>query len=511
MDLNGRAGGLGIELLNQSNYKQTFDKLFNKKDEARLQHSENDLAKATQEEAISEARIQRNIVHGLRPEYIPFVTSVQGWAQQPSLEELESLLSSQESLAKKMVEVSLKESKGAALLKEGNVAGTELIDDEEDWGKCFMAENKTIDAMNSINFDKDWIVDSGCGNHLIGNDTKFSNPKQYSGRQAIVIADNTVHQVKNQGTVIINGKHQDPIMLDNVYHVPGMRKNMFSVANAVDAGHFMLFGPHDMKFLRDIKELKADVVHTDRRVNDYLFCLLQIYDMVITRNNEREIEKLQDELSVRFDMKSLGELRHFLDLEVENREDGIFVSQKGYAMKLVERFGQKKSKTRMTPLDLDTKLRREEGSVLLDARPYRAVVGSLLYLTITRLDISFSVGLISRFLSSPRKGHLEAAKKILNHFKSILFDATRISNIILFLKGKDHRLTKLYVFKQATFPDVPAGQLSSWSEVVVDRAAGARAEEGSAVGDGSGGRGSNGRLDQGHRRQPTPPDTSVSR
>lgn len=76
--------------------------------------------------------------------------------------------------------------------------------------------------------------------------------------------------------------------------------------------------------------------------------LLYEDDMVITGNSGREIEKLQDELSVRFDMNSLGELCHFLGLEVENREDGIFVSQKGYAMKLVERFGQKKIKTRLT-------------------------------------------------------------------------------------------------------------------------------------------------------------------
>ncbi|XP_042374417.1 secreted RxLR effector protein 161-like [Zingiber officinale] len=96
----------------------------------------------------------------------------------------------------------------------------------------------------------------------------------------------------------------------------------------------------------------------------------------------------------------------------------VFVSQKGYAMKLVERFGQEKSKTRMTPLDFDTKLKREEGSLLLGSRPYRALVGSLLYLTITRPGISFSVGFISRFLSSPRKDHLEAAKKILKYINA---------------------------------------------------------------------------------------------
>lgn len=64
---------------------------------------------------------------------------------------------------------------------------------------------------------------------------------------------------------------------------------------------------------------------------------------------------------------------------------------------------------------MNTKLRREEVSLFPDARPHRALVGSLLHLTITRPDISFSVGLVSRFLSSPRKGHLEAAKKILKY------------------------------------------------------------------------------------------------
>ncbi|XP_042451430.1 uncharacterized protein LOC122036231 [Zingiber officinale] len=108
--------------------------------------------------------------------------------------------------------------------------------------------------------------------YLTGGDGKLSNLQQYSGRKAIVTADNTVHQVKNQGTVIINGKHQDLIMLDNVYHVPGMRKNLFSVANAIDAGHFVLFRPHDVKFRRNIKELKVDVVHIGKRAND-LFVL----------------------------------------------------------------------------------------------------------------------------------------------------------------------------------------------------------------------------------------------
>jgi len=109
-------------------------RLFNKKDEARFK-LENELANTTQgnlsiyeyflknknlyseisllnlEEAISEAQIRRLIIRGLKSEYIPYLILIQGWYQQPSLEEFKKLLSSQESLAKQMASVTIKEEK----------------------------------------------------------------------------------------------------------------------------------------------------------------------------------------------------------------------------------------------------------------------------------------------------------------------------------------------------------------------------------------------------------------
>ncbi|KAH0714412.1 hypothetical protein KY284_007317 [Solanum tuberosum] len=150
------------------------------------------------------------------------------------------------------------------------MAQTEKVaeEEEEDWGKCFVAETRAIDAMTSINFERDWIVDSGCGHHLTGDESKFFDFQKYNGRDVIVTTDNTVHHVEKEGTVVINEKQEDSITLNSVFHVPGMRKNLFSVANVVDAGSYLLFGPHDVKFLRNIKELKADVTHTGKRVND---------------------------------------------------------------------------------------------------------------------------------------------------------------------------------------------------------------------------------------------------
>lgn len=71
-------------------------------------------------------------------------------------------------------------------------------------------------------------------------------------------------------------------------------------------------------------------------------------------------------------------------------------------------------------MDVNIKLRRDERSLLPDPRPYCAPVRSLLYLTITRLDIAFAVGLVSRCMQAPKKPHLEAAKKILKYVKTTL-------------------------------------------------------------------------------------------
>ncbi|KAG7568076.1 Reverse transcriptase RNA-dependent DNA polymerase [Arabidopsis thaliana x Arabidopsis arenosa] len=110
--------------------------------------------------------------------------------------------------------------------------------------------------------------------------------------------------------------------------------------------------------------------------------LLYVDDMIVTGNDDAEIARLQEDMSIRFEMKKL-ELNKFLGLEFK-------------------------------------RLRCDEGSLLPDPRPYRALVGILLYLTITRPDIAFAVGLVSRFMQAPRKPHLEAAKKILKYVKTTL-------------------------------------------------------------------------------------------
>ena len=71
----------------------------------------------------------------------------------------------------------------------------------------------------------------------------------------------------------------------------------------------------------------------------------------------------------------------------------------------------------MTPIDTNVKLSLDVGRELEDPTMYRKIVGSLIYLTLTRPDLALTVGVLSRFMQKPRKPHLEAARRVLRYIK----------------------------------------------------------------------------------------------
>ncbi|XP_019149876.1 PREDICTED: uncharacterized protein LOC109146678 [Ipomoea nil] len=147
--------------------------------------------------------------------------------------------------------------------------------------------------------------------------------------------------------------------------------------------------------------------------------LLCVDDMIITGDDSVEIHHLQDALFLRFEMKKLGEVNCFLGLEVK-RTYGYFVPQRGYVARLLDRFGMSESNAMTTPIEPGLKLTKDRGKKLEDATLFCQLVGSLFYLTITRPDISYSVGVISQFMTEPHDSHFVAAKRILRYVKGTL-------------------------------------------------------------------------------------------
>ncbi|KAF7843936.1 putative mitochondrial protein [Senna tora] len=97
-------------------------------------------------------------------------------------------------------------------------------------------------------------------------------------------------------------------------------------------------------------------------------------------------------ISVHFQMKELGELKHFLGLEVDRSKEGLFLCQQKYARDLLQKFGMLDCKPIATPMEVNAKLCSTEGKNLEDVTMYRQLVGSLIYLTLTRPDITYAVG-----------------------------------------------------------------------------------------------------------------------
>ncbi|RVW89814.1 Retrovirus-related Pol polyprotein from transposon RE2 [Vitis vinifera] len=116
--------------------------------------------------------------------------------------------------------------------------------------------------------------------------------------------------------------------------------------------------------------------------------------------------------------KDLGKLKYFLGIEIAQSSSGVVLSQRKYALDILEETGMLDCKPVDTPMDPNVKLVPGQGEPLGDPGRYRRLVGKLNYLTITRPDISFPVSVVSQFLQSPCDSHWDAVIRILRYIKS---------------------------------------------------------------------------------------------
>ena len=90
-------------------------------------------------------------------------------------------------------------------------------------------------------------------------------------------------------------------------------------------------------------------------------------------------------------MKDLGQLTYFLGLEVHYQSHGLFMNQHKYIQDLITLASLEDTSSVDTPMEVNVKYWKDEGNLLNEPTPYRRLVGSLIYLTTTRPDISYVV------------------------------------------------------------------------------------------------------------------------
>ncbi|RVW22282.1 Retrovirus-related Pol polyprotein from transposon RE1 [Vitis vinifera] len=133
--------------------------------------------------------------------------------------------------------------------------------------------------------------------------------------------------------------------------------------------------------------------------------IVYVDDMVVTGNNPEERKALQNDLFREFEMKDLGPLKYFLGIEVSRSSEGIFLSQRKYALNLLQETGMSGCQPVNTPI--------EE-------------------------DLAYALSVVSQYMHNPEEQHMNAVMRILRYLKN----APRKG--ILFVKNVDHQSIEVY-------------------------------------------------------------------
>ena len=164
-----------------------------------------------------------------------------------------------------------------------------------------------------------------------------------------------------------------------------LKKSMCSLNQALRAWHTKITQYLDQIGFRMSQSNNSLYTRNDTKC--VLFILLYMDDLVIGRNNLVAIQNTKLLLSSMFKMKDLGEFFSILGIEVVRTSDGLLVTQRHYELNLLFKFGKIEGKPISTPLHRNLKLTRNCGEPG-ETTMYRKIIGNLIYLTITQLDLT---------------------------------------------------------------------------------------------------------------------------
>lgn len=153
------------------------------------------------------------------------------------------------------------------------------------------------------------------------------------------------------------------------------------------------------------------------RGNIQINVLVYVDDMIIAANDKVALNVFKDYLGRCFKMKDLGILKYFLGIEIARSTQGIFMCQRKYALDIISETGLLEAKPAESPMEHHHKLALADGKLLKDVEQYRRLIGRLIYLSVTRPDLAYSMHILSQFMHQPREEHWEAALRVVKYLK----------------------------------------------------------------------------------------------
>ena len=140
-------------------------------------------------------------------------------------------------------------------------------------------------------------------------------------------------------------------------------------------------------------------------------------DLFVTGTSVKEIKDFKKDMSSNFEMSDLGLLTYYLGLEVRQSSGCIMINQEAYAQRILKEAAMDDCNSTCIPMEFGLQLSKGLDEPEIDATLYRRRIGCLRYLMHTRPDMTFSVGILSRYMHSPRASHGNALKQVIRYLK----------------------------------------------------------------------------------------------
>jgi len=139
--------------------------------------------------------------------------------------------------------------------------------------------------------------------------------------------------------------------------------------------------------------------------HDFVFIVIYVDDLIVTRDNDVDIFDLNKILKKNFEMKNLGKLHYFLGIKLIKSLKEIWLSRRQYALNKLLKYGMTRSKPISISLGQNVKLNANRGELVEDIIMYIHIIGSSIYMTITRPNLSYAIKSVYQ-LCKHHKSHI---------------------------------------------------------------------------------------------------------
>ncbi|GJS44103.1 retrovirus-related pol polyprotein from transposon TNT 1-94 [Tanacetum coccineum] len=228
--------------------------------------------------------------------------------------------------------------------------------------------------------------------------------------------------LKNNARLVAHGYRQEKGIDFEESFAPVARLDAIRIFLAFAAHMNMIVYQMDVKTAFCAKKFMnrgSYIVH-QKQGKDILLVQIYVDDIIFASTTPELCDQFSKLMCSKFKMSMMGKISFSLGLQISQSPRGIFLNQSKYALESLKKYGMESSDPVDTPMVEKSKLDEDPQGKAVDPTHYHGMVGTLMYLTASRPDLTFDVCMCARYQAKPTEKHLHAIKRIFKYLRETI-------------------------------------------------------------------------------------------